>query len=97
MATHSSILTWRSPWIEEPGRAIIHGVTKSQTHLRSGKGRHTTFPLPFILVLSFTLAPVLVNTMTSVLPSKLGSLRKSVTASLPFKIRRQGIPWQSSG
>ena len=20
MATHSSILTWRSPWIEEPGR-----------------------------------------------------------------------------
>ena len=26
MATHSSILAWRIPWIEEPG-----GVTKSQT------------------------------------------------------------------
>ena len=28
MATHSSILTWGIPWIEEPGRAIVHGVTK---------------------------------------------------------------------
>ena len=38
MATHSSILAWRTPWAEEPGgQAIIHGgeggvaVTKSQT------------------------------------------------------------------
>ena len=29
MATHSSILDWRIPWMEEPGRA--HGVTKSWT------------------------------------------------------------------
>ena len=29
MATHSSILAWRSPWREEPG----HGVTKSFTRL----------------------------------------------------------------
>ena len=26
MATHSSILAWRIPWTEEPGR--LHGVTR---------------------------------------------------------------------
>ena len=31
MATHSSILAWRIPWTEEPGEAIVHGVTKSRT------------------------------------------------------------------
>jgi len=29
MATHSSILAWRIPWTEEPGRATVHGVAKS--------------------------------------------------------------------
>ena len=32
MATHSSILAWKIPWTEEPGRFIgyhtVHGVTK---------------------------------------------------------------------
>ena len=28
MATHSSILAWEIPWTEEPGGAIVHGVTK---------------------------------------------------------------------
>ena len=32
MATHSSILTWRSSWTEEP---TVHGVTKSQTRLNT--------------------------------------------------------------
>ena len=27
MATHSSILAWRIPWTEEPGR-LVHGVTR---------------------------------------------------------------------
>ena len=31
MATHSSILAWRIPWIEEPGG--VHGDAKSQTRL----------------------------------------------------------------
>ena len=29
MATHSSSLAWKIPWTEEPGRVIVHGVTKS--------------------------------------------------------------------
>ena len=32
MATHSSILAWRIPWTEEPGKAIVHGVTHTHTH-----------------------------------------------------------------
>ena len=32
MATHSSILAWRTPWTGEPGGLhTVHGVTKSQT------------------------------------------------------------------
>ena len=31
MATHSSTLTWKIPWIEEPGR--LHEVTKSRAQL----------------------------------------------------------------
>ena len=30
MASHYSILAWRTPWTEEPGRATVHGVTKSK-------------------------------------------------------------------
>ena len=32
-ATHSSILAWRIPWTEEPGRLQFMGVAKSQTRL----------------------------------------------------------------
>ena len=31
MVTHFSVLAWKIPWTEEPGRLIIHGVTKSRT------------------------------------------------------------------
>ena len=31
MATHSSILAWKIPWTEAPGRFIVHGVPKSQS------------------------------------------------------------------
>ena len=34
MATHSSILSWRIPWTEEPsGLYIVHGAIKSWTRL----------------------------------------------------------------
>ena len=36
MATHSSILSWRIPWTEEPGGLQSMGVTKSQTQLSAG-------------------------------------------------------------
>ena len=32
MATHSSILSWRIPWTNEPGRLhTVHGVAQTQT------------------------------------------------------------------
>ena len=34
MVTHSSILAWRIPWTEKPGRLhTVHGVAKSRTRL----------------------------------------------------------------
>ena len=33
MATHSSILAWKIPWIEEPGGLQSMGVSESQTRL----------------------------------------------------------------
>ena len=33
MATHSSILAWKIPWTEEPGRLPSMAVTKSWTRL----------------------------------------------------------------
>ena len=33
MATHSSILSWRIPWTEEPGGLQSNGVAKSWTQL----------------------------------------------------------------
>ena len=29
MATPSSVLAWKIPWMEEPGRLTVHGVSKS--------------------------------------------------------------------
>ena len=39
MATHSSILAWDSPWIEEPGGLQSMG-SQSQTRLRDGVRMH---------------------------------------------------------
>ena len=35
MATYSSILAWRSPWTEEPGRLHLLLVRKAMTNLDS--------------------------------------------------------------
>ena len=40
MAPHSSTLAWKIPWMEEPGRAAVPGVSGSRTR-RSG------FAFPF--------------------------------------------------
>ena len=33
MATYSSTLAWKIPWMEEPGGLQVHGVAESQTRL----------------------------------------------------------------
>ena len=34
MAAHSSVLAWKIPWMEEPGRLQSMGLQKSWTQLR---------------------------------------------------------------
>ena len=34
MATHSNILTWKTPQAENPWCTAVHGVTKSWTQLK---------------------------------------------------------------
>ena len=38
MATHSSILVWKTPWTEEPGRSM--GLQKSRTRLSDFHSLH---------------------------------------------------------
>ena len=37
MATHSSILAWRTPQPRKPGGATVHGAAESRTRLRTGQ------------------------------------------------------------
>ena len=34
MAPHSGTLAWKIPWMEEPGKAAVHGVAEGRTRLR---------------------------------------------------------------
>ena len=45
MATHSSILAWRIPWAEKPGRTV-HRVAISPTQMKQ-LGTHSTSPNKF--------------------------------------------------
>jgi len=47
MATHASILLWKSPWTEEPWQARVRGLTKSQTQLSDSTHIHTPTWLAF--------------------------------------------------
>ena len=45
-ATHSSILSWRIPWTEGPGQAIVHRVAKETDMtegLNNNMGKVTSF------------------------------------------------------
>ena len=63
-----SILAWRIPWTEEPGRATVHGVAKSWTqlsdfhfHFSLWIGRLLSFPLNVLSNMSccFTFSTIL--------------------------------------
>ena len=41
MATHSNILAWKIPWIEESGGLQSMGSQKCQTRLSDGACTHT--------------------------------------------------------
>jgi len=41
MATHCSIVAWRTPWTEEPGGLTVHRVVKSQRQPNTHIHTHT--------------------------------------------------------
>ena len=41
--THSSILAWRIPWTEKPGRAIVHALAESDTTEQLNHHLHLAF------------------------------------------------------
>ena len=43
MATHSSILAWRIPWTEEPGKGNCKVIQKGNDRLRDRKEKITSF------------------------------------------------------
>ena len=71
MATHSSILAWRTPWTEEPEELQVHGVTKSRTQLSDS---HFGFSLILSIPQSFrshdpgALLSLLCSILASLLP-----------------------------
>ena len=56
MATHSSILAWKIPWTEEPGKLQSHGVAESD--MTEQLNFTFTFNWHLIRTLSFTLTTI---------------------------------------
>ena len=57
MATHSSILAWRIPWTEEPGRLRSMGLQESDMTERLNKVK-VVAPLPSLLPRALNPAPI---------------------------------------
>ena len=51
-ATHSSILAWRIPWTDEPGRLQSMGVTKSRTQLSDFQKKEKEKELELLVVMN---------------------------------------------
>ena len=62
MATHSSILAWRIPWTAEPGGAMVHRVTKSQTCLKQLSMHTRTIHKSYVFILLDFRLPPLIST-----------------------------------
>ena len=94
MATHSSILAWKIPWMAEPGR-LLQGVAESQTRLsdftHSLKGCHRfTGPQQENPMLNWPLLP---NSPPHLLPTSKSSLTGSEEpgSAAIFQAIRQAI------
>ena len=51
MATHSSLLAWRTPWTAQPGgwRGALHSVTQSRTRLKQCSASARVFLMHFCI------------------------------------------------
>ena len=81
MATHSSTLAWRTPWREEPGRLLFHGVTKSRTRL----GDFTSLSPPVLAGVVPSMTPSLMRILYTyffLLLLPVGNRQYSLSASI---------------
>ena len=62
LAIHSSILAWRIPWTEEPGRLQVHRVAKSQIQLKR-LSMHKRTHLEAAVISFFIAIKVLLNSI----------------------------------
>ena len=60
MATHSSVLAWRIPWTEEPGRLQSVGSQRVGHNWASNTHTHT----PFIVIVRYWLYSVLLHSIS---------------------------------
>ena len=79
MTTHSSILAWRIPWTEEPGR--VHRVSKNQTQL---KWRDTLTPSIYWQDLNIQLRPTSPPCSWFIYPPAVDFPFESLTRHLKF-------------
>ena len=61
MATHSSILTWRIPWTEEPSRVTVHGVSRVRCNLATKPPPPALLPRSKQFFISWLQSPSRVN------------------------------------
>ena len=52
MAIHSSTIAWKIPWIEEPSKAIVHGVAKESDMTQQLDKNSNNHSLPFYCTLT---------------------------------------------
>ena len=88
MATHSSILAWKIPWMEDTGRLhTVHGVAESDTtdrlhflsffHIASGYFSASLLYLPISILLFEGLSSGFYDSSLSWIPSYLTTLSQS--------------------
>ena len=61
MAIHSSILSWRIPWTEKPGKLQVHGAAESWTRLSA----NTLAMITFLLRIIFKTKSLLITVFNS--------------------------------
>ena len=98
IATHSSVLAWKIPWMEEPGYSLqttVHGVAKSQTRLSDFtftfiKRLFNSSSLSAIRVVSSVYLRLLTFLLAILIPACASSSPVFLMMYFAYKLNKQG-------
>ena len=98
IATHSSVLAWKIPWMEEPGYSLqttVHGVAKSQTRLSDFtftfiKRLFSSSSLSAIRVVSSVYLRLLIFLLEILIPACASSSLVFLMMYFAYKLNKQG-------